>query len=850
MFTLVVLTLVAQPTGAAERQPSRANGAWSLLGPIPTAALSDGELVDQLAKPGLDTNAPHRVGDLTQAPSTPGALSWTALTSKTDSVNLGASGQDATAWLSTRLRADRFMDVTLVVDAASTTAVYVDGEPVLPAVAGDPRAKEPRRAELHLVPGDHRVVVHTARAAQDRRWTIGVAVEAAAADLDALWWIHSEPRRLALTDVLDAPSVGGISLSADGEWAALSISRRAATGDGTTSWTELRRTADGSAGPLLHAGATDLRWAPTGARFAYSVSDGDGTTVWEGTPGGPSTPIAIGVEELDGVWWVGDGSSLLLSTRIEPEPDERGVKRLLGTADQWSDWRTERQLWLASPGGLTRPVTLPARDVSVMDVHPDGWTALLSRSHHDTGTRPYEDRELYELDLRTGATTERGRWTFVDGARYTADGAALLLLGGPSVGDGSGVDEIDGPLPNDYDGQIYRYELADGSVTPLTRALDPSVSDLDVGAGGTVLKVVDRARVGLRRLNANFDPIAVDVDVVGSFAVARRADVVAWVGSGANTPPRASVLRDGEVRLLADPAADALADVGYGEVRGWDATLEDGRVVPGRFYLPPDFDPAQKYPVIVYYYGGTSPTSRSFGGRYPKELWAANGYVVYVVQPSGATGYGQAWSSRHVGTWGRDTISEIVGATEAFVAQHAWADGEALGCIGASYGGFTTMLLLSHTDIFAAGVSHAGISSLSSYWGEGWWGHTYSAVASGESTPWSDPDLYVDQSPLFRADKIHTPLLLLHGTGDTNVPKGESDSLYTALKVLGQEVEYVQLDGDGHWIVDRARREVWSDTILAWFARELRGDAAWWEHLYGPLEADADNADDGVDEAE
>ena len=93
-------------------------------------------------------------------------------------------------------------------------------------------------------------------------------------------------------------------------------------------------------------------------------------------------------------------------------------------------------------------------------------------------------------------------------------------------------------------------------------------------------------------------------------------------------------------------------------------------------------------------------------------------------------------------------------------------------------------------------------------------------------------DLYVDQSPLFRADRTRVPLLLTHGRSDTNVPRCESDAFFVALTLLGKPVEYVQVEGQGHWILDPAKRRVWSSTIVAWFDRWLKGQPEWWNDLY------------------
>ena len=90
----------------------------------------------------------------------------------------------------------------------------------------------------------------------------------------------------------------------------------------------------------------------------------------------------------------------------------------------------------------------------------------------------------------------------------------------------------------------------------------------------------------------------------------------------------------------------------------------------------------------------------------------------------------------------------------------------------------------------------------------------------------------MEQSALFHADEVTTPLLLVHGASDTNVPVGESDQMFVALKMLGKEVEYVQIEGQDHWIVDHDQRIVWNDTILAFFARHLKDRPAWWDALY------------------
>ena len=88
----------------------------------------------------------------------------------------------------------------------------------------------------------------------------------------------------------------------------------------------------------------------------------------------------------------------------------------------------------------------------------------------------------------------------------------------------------------------------------------------------------------------------------------------------------------------------------------------------------PDFDPNKKYPLIVYYYGGTTPTTRGIGNPYCAQLFASRDYVVYVIQPSGTIGFGQEFSARHVNAWGKRTADDIIEGTKQFCKEHSFVD--------------------------------------------------------------------------------------------------------------------------------------------------------------------------------
>ena len=377
-------------------------------------------------------------------------------------------------------------------------------------------------------------------------------------------------------------------------------------------------------------------------------------------------------------------------------------------------------------------------------------------------------------------------------------------------------------------------------VRPLTKDFNPNVlnvvwSKVD---GNIYFTAEDKDCVHLFQLNPKSGKFALlksPEEYIKSFSLASSAAEMAFSGQSASNADRLYRMNTKvqKAQVIDDLSARELKDIQLGECKAWNYVNAKGDIICCRYYLPPHFDAAKKYPMVVNYYGGCSPTSRMFQSRYPHHVYAAMGYVVLVVNPSGATGFGQKFSARHVDTAGEGVAEDIIASTQAFCDEHGFVNRKKIGCIGASYGGFMTQYLQTKTDLFAAAISHAGISDHTSYWGEGYWGYSYSQVSMANEYPWTNKHLFVDQSPLYRADKIHTPLLFLHGTADNNVPVGESIQLYTALKVLGRPTAMVLVDGQDHHIIDYEKRIKWQNTIFAWFSKWLQDDDSWWNEMYG-----------------
>ena len=781
-------------------------------------------------------------------------MTWRTVMCDTAGVLLETDRGDSPqiAYLAAYVDARRYTKAKVEISGFHLLRIFLDGKPILDKGTaekpkdGDAAIKAGKVSmDVDLETGKHLILVKTLRDPECRAdWVVrGVLRVPSDYAADDLRIVVSPRQTMTISHMLDGPKVRGVSVSPDGELAAVQMRQSMPPSDRSESWIELRRIKDGSLVQTYRGGMSlsSVNWAPVGRRFSYTSSGSSGRTLWiVDMELGTNDPLLEDVKNLGGHTWAHDGSFIVYSVTEEPEDDATGMKRLHGMTDRWPGWRDRNFLYrIDIPGGTSRRLTSGLLSTDLQSISPDGKKLLFARSHEDFSRRPYSYSEFMLMDMEIHALDTLIVSYWIQGMEWSPDGKKLLVTGGPMTFDGIGKNVPAGMIPNDYDTQAFIYSPETGEVDPITKNFDPSIGfavwskteeAIYIAAGDRSYRRLFRYDIKRRE----FEALETGVDVLGGFDISENGRMAVYTGSGVSQPPKAYVmdLRKKRARLLFDPGVGVYQDVMFGTSERWTFTNTRGVEIDGRIYYPPGFDSTRKYPCIVYYYGGTSPVTRDFGGRYPKEIWAANGYVVYVLQPSGATGFGQAFSALHVNDWGKIVADEIIEGTREFLVSHEFVDPDRVGCIGASYGGFMTMLLTTRTDIFSAAVAHAGISSISSYWGEGFWGYLYSATATANSFPWNRRDIYLDQSPLFYADKVTTPILLLHGNADTNVPPGESRQFYAALKLLGREAELIEVEDQDHHILQYNKRIRWTKTIIAWFDRWLKDQAEWWDHLY------------------
>ena len=242
---------------------------------------------------------------------------------------------------------------------------------------------------------------------------------------------------------------------------------------------------------------------------------------------------------------------------------------------------------------------------------------------------------------------------FVSRAVFSPDATQLLVDASGEAFDGIGLKIKEGQTSNTSDGQLFLYNIADKSIKPLTKNFDPSVDSYEWNALDKQIYITakdkDRVRMySLNPSNGKIKQLQAKEDVISDYSIANQAFEMVYFGLSASNSQRLYTynLKNDASSCLIDLSKEILRDVTLGEVQDWNFVSAQGDTIYGRFYLPPHFDATKKYPMIVNYYGGTTPTARVMESRYPSHVYAGLGYIVYIIQPSGATGFGQEFSAR------------------------------------------------------------------------------------------------------------------------------------------------------------------------------------------------------------
>jgi dipeptidyl aminopeptidase/acylaminoacyl peptidase len=268
----------------------------------------------------------------------------------------------------------------------------------------------------------------------------------------------------------------------------------------------------------------------------------------------------------------------------------------------------------------------------------------------------------------------------------------------------------------------------------------------------------------------------------------------------------------------------------------------NGTKVQGFLVKPPGFDPSNKYPVKFLIHGGPQGAwGNAWSYRWNPELFAANGYVVVMINPRGSTGYGQRFLEEVSGDWGGRPYIDLMKGLDYTEQHYSFIDKDRECALGASYGGYMADWVLTHTNRFKCIVTHDGMYNPQSAFGtteELWFnewefrplaGNGPDAVVEQNKPahPWdfydrpASEDPFRKWSPMLAIKNAHTPTLVVHSQRDMRLDVSEGLQLFTALQLLGVPSKMLYFPDEGHWVLKPRNSQLWNETVNDWCDRWL-----------------------------
>ena len=592
------------------------------------------------------------------------------------------------------------------------------------------------------------------------------------------------------------------------------------------------------------------RWSPDGKHIAYVT----GGQIWTMEPDGDDkkqiTRISTGAA---GPLWSPDGKWIAFTSDVYPQctsddcnkaEDAKAeaskvqahvTERLLYR--HWVEWRDRKRTHVFiiataggpaadfTPGDFDSPPYAASSSIDYAFSPDSREIAFLQNPDKIEAVSTNSDiivRSLFDKTRKNITAANKG---YDMSPVYTPDGKYIIFRSQATAGF-----EADRT-------RIMRYNRATGETVELTRGFDQQADDIVVSADSKTVYFIAGEK--------GYSPI---------FAVPVESDLRMRPGSAVRTliPNVAAsdlnVSSDGRLFIFASSSAAIPTELMSAATGGTDrrnitsfndnvmsrhrlAKVESinwtGAVntpVQGFIVKPANFDASKKYPMLVLIHGGPQGAwNDSWGYRWNPQIFANAGYVVFMPNQRGSTGFGQKFVNDVSGDWGGKAFIDIKNGV-AEMLKRPYVDRTRIGAAGASYGGYMVDWLLGHNDDprfkFKTFVSHAGVYNLESMAGatEELWFTNWEF----KGTPWTNPVLYQKWSPNKFAGRFDTPTLVTAGEMDFRVPYDQSMQLFTALQLRNVPSKFILFPDEGHWILKPQNSQFWYSNVLDWLDKHLK----------------------------
>lgn len=569
-----------------------------------------------------------------------------------------------------------------------------------------------------------------------------------------------------------------------------------------------------------HADEHDLAWSPDGKQLAFlsdAARKGQLELYVAQADGGAARKVTNVGGLLATPKWSPDGKTVALlytenATRdagpLVAETSETGVIK---------DAFFEQRLAVVDVvSGSLRQVTPADTYIYEYDWAPDGKSIVLTAAK-GSGDDNWYIAELFAVDVSSG----RMRMLY----------KPKLQIGRPAISaDGKNVAFIEG-LMSDEDsvgGDVFVIPLGGGKPRNVTPGREGSASTVAWTADGKILDMenmdgessIVRIDPGTGEIEPQYSAPAMLTSGFWSTSVSLTPDgtKAAFVRSSFAEPPEVWAGPMGKWKQVTH--RNAQVKPAWGEARSvhWK---NDEFEVQGWLIYPKDFDASKKYPMVVCVHGGPGagvqprwPSAHSYMMALP-----AKGYFVFLPNPRGSFGKGEAFTQANVKDFGYGDWRDILAGVDE-VLRTAPVDGHRLGLTGWSYGGYMTMWGVTQTDRFRAAVAGAGVANWLSYYGENkidqW------MIPFFGKSVYDDPEVYARSAPMTFIKNVKTPTLVIVGDSDGECPTPQSYEFWHALKTLGVGTELVVYEREGHMFVKPAHLRDVMERASAWFDDHLK----------------------------
>ena len=290
--------------------------------------------------------------------------------------------------------------------------------------------------------------------------------------------------------------------------------------------------------------------------------------------------------------------------------------------------------------------------------------------------------------------------------------------------------------------------------------------------------------------------------------------------------PRLGDEAKGEVIQLTHENDNIYSQIEMGTVvPRWQKTT-DGKQMLTWIIYPPHFDPSKKYPTLLYCEGGPqSPVSQFWSFRWNFMMMAANDYIIVAPNRRGLPGFGNEWNEQISGDYGGQCMRDYLSAIDEFVASEPYVDKDHLGCVGASFGGFSVYWLAGHHDKrFKAFIAHDGIFNMEMQYletEEKWFANWDMGGAYWDKSNKTAQRTFANSPHLF-VDKWDAPILCIHGEKDYRILANQGMAAFDAAKMRGVEAQLLIFPDENHWVLKPQNGILWQRTFFSWLNKYLK----------------------------